>query len=328
MRILPVLLCIISLFIASETKARQRNDPKDTFMLSEHNIVYKLTPGGDSLLLDMFSSTKPKVNPRPVLIIIHGGAWVLGDRKVEAYDFARKLRDTLVKKDMVVVSIQYTLLKEDRHFPSPIADCQDAIRWVHKNAAKYNIDTSRIGLWGASAGGHLSLLAANTHELAFAGNDDLAENSTNVHYVIDNFGPTDMTAMLQLRASKFKVWLAKLFIPKALKLRNNLIRGIFATTLKDDKEKVLSLAKQYSPVNYLSPSFKPTLILHGSKDKLVPYKQSRELHKALDKNKVVNKLVRVNKGNHGFTNISEEYTDELVGEIVTFINERNSTVEQ
>lgn len=283
------------------------------------NLLFKITPDGDSLLLDLFRPVESNVKPTPVFIIIHGGAWVIGDRNLEDYAYVRKLRDELVKNNVSVVSIEYTLVKQDRHFPGPIADCQDAIRWVRANAGRFRFDTSNIGLWGGSAGGHLALLAANTNDTAWKGNTDLADYSHKVNYVVDNFGPTNLADMLQLNAGKFKIFLAKIFIPKALALRNRLIKDIFNMDMKSNRDSIGALAKSYSPMHYISATTLPTLIFHGTKDRLVPYRQSKALQKALDENKVFNKMITVKKGNHGFTNISEEKTDELVKETVAFV---------
>lgn len=283
------------------------------------NLVFKITPEGDSLLLDLFRPAISTQKPTPVFIIIHGGAWIIGDRNLEGYEYVRKLRDELVKNNISVISIEYTLVKPDRHFPGPISDCQDAVRWVRANAGKFQFDTTSIGLWGGSAGGHLALLTANAHDTHWKGSPELADYSTGVNYVVDNFGPTNLTDMLQLNAGKFKIFLAKIFIPKALKLRNRLIQDIFNLDTKAYKDSIRVLATAYSPMHYINATTLPTLIFHGTKDRLVPYKQSKALQKALDDNKVVNKMITVKKGNHGFTNISTEKTDELVKETMDFV---------
>jgi len=288
------------------------------------NILFKTTPEGDSLLLDLFRPNIVTTTPTPVLIIIHGGAWVIGDRNLEDYSYVRKLRDELVKNNMTVISIEYTLVKSNRHFPSPIADCQDAIRWVRSNANQFQLDTSRIGLWGASAGGHLALLSANAHDSSWKGSAGLSAYPNSVRYVVDNFGPTDLTDMLQLNAGKFKIFLAKIFIPKALKLRNRLIQDIFNLDMKTHKDSIITVAHTYSPMHYINATTLPTLIFHGTKDRLVPYRQSKLLQKVLDDHQVSNKLITVKRGNHGFTNISPEKTDELVRETVAFVIEQNA----
>ena len=111
------------------------------------NLLFKITPEGDSLLLDMFRPAVSDIKPTPVFIVIHGGAWITGNRNLEDYVYVRKLRDELVKNNITVISIEYTLVKPDRHFPGPIADCQDAIRWVRANSNRYQLGTTNIGLW-------------------------------------------------------------------------------------------------------------------------------------------------------------------------------------
>src|SRR3546814_1590435 len=103
------------------------------------DIVYKVSEG-DSLMLDAFlpRNTQAQI-PFPVVIIIHGGAWVEGERTVETIDFMRKLRAGLIGTGIAVVSIDNTLLNKTKLIPLPIADGNDAVRWVKANPAEYNL---------------------------------------------------------------------------------------------------------------------------------------------------------------------------------------------
>ncbi|KAJ4862654.1 alpha/beta hydrolase fold domain-containing protein [Trichoderma breve] len=94
-------------------------------------------------------------SPRPALIMYHGGGWVHGFPEVDegtAEFFASELR-------AVVINVDYRLAPENK-FPIPLNDCYQAVQWAIDNAAKYNINPDRIGLWGCSAGGNLAAAVA------------------------------------------------------------------------------------------------------------------------------------------------------------------------
>ena len=92
--------------------------------------------------------------PAPILIYIHGGAWVSGSSKTH-----RPIGFGFARHGYLVFNINYRLAPE-YPFPTPFEDCVAAIRWVAKNAAKYGGDASRIAIGGDSAGGNLSAAAA------------------------------------------------------------------------------------------------------------------------------------------------------------------------
>src|ERR1700744_4806743 len=167
--------------------------------------VYKDVSYKDSLKLDLY--LPDGTTPRPLVVIIHGGAWVRGDKSLDASYYMRQLRDQLLRNGYAVASIDSTLLSKTAHFPTPIQDCNDAIRWLKEHAAPYRLDTAHIGLWGGSAAAHLALLCGYG-----AG--------TRFDYVIDNFGPTDLNKLFKTHASPFTVLIFKLFIRKIYDIRN------------------------------------------------------------------------------------------------------------
>ena len=91
--------------------------------------------------------------PFPVIATIHGGGWEFGDK---GDDFNLPFLEGL-KRGYAVACINYRL-SDEAHFPSQIYDCKAAIRYLRTNAAEYHLDGAHIGVWGASAGGHLAAL--------------------------------------------------------------------------------------------------------------------------------------------------------------------------
>jgi triacylglycerol lipase len=74
-----------------------------------------------------------------VVIYVHGGAWAKGDKVVRSNNYIENFILKLVEKNYAVVSIDYTLVSETVHFPLPIQDTKDVVRWVRKNADQYHL---------------------------------------------------------------------------------------------------------------------------------------------------------------------------------------------
>ncbi|MBT2621131.1 alpha/beta hydrolase [Chryseobacterium sp. ISL-6] len=281
------------------------------------NIFYKTNKEG-SVALDIYSPKNSSDEKHPVLIYVHGGGWIGGDKVIHADSYIENMILKLVEKEYTVVSINYTLVNKDVHFPLPIQDTKDAIRWVRKNADKYHFDTNNIGLFGASAGAHLSLLAAYTEDNEFVGAPELSPYSAKVNYVVNNFGPTDLNKLLHTRVGNVGAFFVSLFSKKIVDLRDKLILGISGYDIKKDKRKVIDYFKTLSPVTYIDNAT-PTLILQGNKDKIVPLKQSEILKRKLDKKDIKNKLTIVEGGIHGFGTTDKSYLNQLVDEMVDYI---------
>ncbi len=255
------------------------------------NLEYAKTDG-KPLLLDLFVPEDAK-GKLPLIVWIHGGGWVEGNKEnPPALIF--------LKKGYAVASINYRLAPQ-AIFPAQIQDCKASIRFLRANAAKYNIDPDRIGVWGGSAGGHLvALLGVTGDAKDLEGNGGNAGVSSKVQAVCDFFGPTDFTKIKELRMSADPKIEQKL---KDLKLDsdNNVLAKLLGGPIDKNTEK----AEQASPVWYLKSlksdkkDYPPFLIMHGDKDPVVPVEQSVEFNDAL-KAAGLDSTLRVYKGaGHG-----------------------------
>src|SRR5262249_35630047 len=152
------------------------------------------TVGGRDLLLDLYlPSAGP--GPFPVVVWIHGGAWLTGSR------FPAPNAAQLTSLGFAVASVDYRLTSQAGQwgaepviFPAQIHDVKGAVRWLRANAATYNLDPARFGCWGSSAGGHLAALLATSGDVpalegTVGGN---AGFSSAVQACADFFGPTDL----------------------------------------------------------------------------------------------------------------------------------------
>lgn len=212
----------------------------------------------------------------PVIISVHGGAFMFGDK---ADGQVNPMLEGL-KRGYAVVSINYRLSGEAL-FPKNINDVKAAIRWVKANAKQYKLYPDKIALWGGSAGGNLSALAGtsgNVKEL-----EDLSLGNANqtslVQAVVDWFGPTDFLKMdEQLTATgNGKPDHSEANSPES---------KVLGQKITEIPDKV----KLANPETYISKDDPPFLVMHGSKDHLVPTQQSTNfaatLKKILGKKKV------------------------------------------
>jgi acetyl esterase/lipase len=229
-------------------------------------------PGGHARnKLDLYLPAKTG-HGLPVIVWIHGGGWAWGDK---ADDFPAI---SFVNKGFAVASINYRFTHH-AIFPAQIEDCKAAIRWLRANAKKYSLDPNHIGVWGASAGGHLvSLLGTSGGVKELEGKGGNLDQSSRVQCVVDFFGPSDFT--------KMGGWQDKPDSPMA-----HLVGG----PVRDKKE----AAARANPITYISKDAPPFLIVHGDKDPAVPMIQSELLDEALRKAGVESTLIRVVGGAHG-----------------------------
>ncbi len=217
--------------------------------------------------LDIFLPDTIKAQ-NPVLVWIHGGGWKGGDKS----EFRNSNRLTeLKKRGYAVVVINYRLSGEAK-FPAQIYDVKAAIRWIKANAAAYKMNPDKIGVWGSSAGGHLSALAGTSGNVTEL--EDLTQgnssHSSNVQVVIDWYGPTDFLKMDSMALSQ---GCASSTHNSANSPESELI-GFQITTRPD-------LVAKANPITHISSDDPPFFIEHGLTDCIVPYGQSQLLYDKL-----------------------------------------------
>lgn len=231
---------------------------------AERDVSY--IPNGDNAQrLDLYLPETPAERPLPLIVHIHGGGWMGGNK------YPCPVVD-MVNRGYAVASVEYRF-SQKAVFPAQIQDCQAAIRWLRANSQKYNIDPDHIGVVGGSAGGHLSALVGTAGgQKAFpliGGNED---QSDRVQCVCDIFGPTNFATVIQ----------------QAEEDKN--VRNVFKFNTPGDPYSSLigksldadnQLTDSVSPIHFVSKTTPPMLILHGTHDALVPYAQSQELVAAL-----------------------------------------------
>lgn len=107
-----------------------------------------------SCVMDVAQPVSNSNAPRPAIVIIHGGGWSAGDKRDGVYT---NLLFDYAMKGYVTFSINYRLVQE-APMPACIEDVERSIAWIKSHASEYGVDPTRIGCFGHSAGGHLSLM--------------------------------------------------------------------------------------------------------------------------------------------------------------------------
>jgi acetyl esterase/lipase len=144
-----------------------------------YNLTYG-TVGTRALQLDMFYPKAKQKKGYPVVLFIHGGGWRSGDRSQHV-----PMAQQLAAKGYVTVTAEYRLSTEAL-YPAAVHDLKAAIRWLRANARQYPIDTTRIAVWGFSAGGQLAALVGTTNgDQQLEGSVGNTSHSSSVQAIVD-----------------------------------------------------------------------------------------------------------------------------------------------
>jgi acetyl esterase/lipase len=251
------------------------DDTANTFEVTVHRDIEFAEVDGVKLLLNLHMPNEVE-NP-PLVMYIHGGAWLGGDRNSCGTCW-------IAKHGCAVASIEYRMSYE-AIYPAQIHDCKGALRWLRANQNEYDYDATRVVVAGASAGGQLAALMGTTGgvetlEGTTAGH---AAESTLVQGVIDYFGATDFVMRSKNQPSKTEHPQGSVY-------------KLFGGSVSDN----IGLARSASASAFVDPSDPPILILHGDKDPVVQLTQSARLKVVYEQHKLDALLhIEMGKG-HGW----------------------------
>jgi acetyl esterase/lipase len=221
------------------------------------------TPGlerdGEGLTADLYRPRHPSGgSPSPVLVYVHGGGWVLGFRRWQG----RLLIRRLVRTGWTCVSIQYRLSPRAT-WPAHIIDVKRAIAWVKRQAPSWGADPERVAISGNSAGGHLAALAALTPGLPDY-QPGFETDDTSVAALVSWYGVYDLL-------DRARAW------PHgALKRLWELL------VMKQRQDRAADAYRLASPITHVCATSPPTLLLHGTRDTLVPVASARAMKATFD----------------------------------------------
>jgi acetyl esterase/lipase len=158
--------------------------------ITTHSGIAYANHDGVELLGDLYLPKNAKA--APVLVAVHGGGWVQGVRAAFQY-----WGPYLAARGVAVFAISYRLATKGKMFPQAVQDVLAGVQFVRGKAGEFSIDPARIGLLGASAGGHLAALAALSGKKFTGGypQDAFASVSTEVKALVGVYGVYDLVAM-------------------------------------------------------------------------------------------------------------------------------------
>lgn len=253
-------------------------------------LVYSRPSGYRELVLDLYLPPKNLVRPSqgfPLVIYIHGGAWLAGNRRHNKpfADFPAVLA-SLAARGYAVASLEYRLSSEAK-FPAQTQDVKTAIRWLRSHASDYDIDPARAVAWGVSAGGYLAGLAAASCGAAElkapsspATNHSKANVSDCVQGAVSWYGVFDFaTIAAQAREGHSRI---SRDTPDAPEWR---LLGCFA---QDCRKGQIAAA---SVTTYVTRRSSPMLLIVGDSDRLVPHQQTLEMAETLKSAGVPHELI-------------------------------------
>jgi acetyl esterase/lipase len=232
------------------------------------DLVYG-SGGNEKLLLDL-AHPREGSGPFPAVVVLHGGCWVGGNRKR-----CVPMVLELARHGHVAISASYRLAPRHR-YPAQVHDARCAVRWLRANAARYRIDPERIAVLGYSAGGHLACLLGTT-----ADNRDLegtgghAGYSSQVQLVVAYYPPTDL---LRMPRSYLRTLVLESFLGSSS--ARTCIRA--------------------SPITHAGRHSAPTLLVHGTDDRVVPLAQSEAFARKLREAGAHVELRTLHNAGHGF----------------------------
>ncbi len=224
-------------------------------------VVRNIDYAGDGTRAHRLDVIRRRIDPptgAPVLVYIHGGAWVIGDKREQGLPLLHEL----ARRGWVTVTINYRLSPRAT-WPDHLVDCKRALAWVRAHIADYGGDPGFIAVSGGSAGGHLcSMVALTPGDPAFQ--PGFEDAPTTVDACVPFYGVYDMTA--GRGTSHYDKGLMTLLERRVFKRRYDDEPGVF---------------EEASPLRRVNGDAPPFFVVHGTHDTLVPVAEARRFVEAL-----------------------------------------------
>ena len=261
------LLFVCTAFLLSCNKADQW---QEGLLDSKHRqTLFSISYGSYSRNRMDIALPKNRSTGTPVVVLIHGGAWVMGDKSY----FSKDIQD-FADAGIACATIDYRFASDANNFHHKelVADIRKAVDFIASKSGEWQVSPSRFGLAGHSAGGHLALITAYTK------NED-----HRIKACVSWAGLSNLVDHDQLAVSGadelFRVY-----------------TGLTLKTAGDTTE-----YKKASPFWMVNNTLVPTLLIQGTEDPGVPYSNAVRMHEKLDHLGVVNSLMAMTGAYHIWT---------------------------
>ncbi|MBR4333430.1 MAG: alpha/beta hydrolase [Clostridia bacterium] len=235
----------------------------------------------------------------PAVVWICGGAYRVVNRSVWLPEMMR-----IARAGYVVAGIEYRTGNE-AVFPAQLIDVKAAVRFLRAHAKAFCVDPNRIYAMGESAGGTMASLLGVTGDRKEFDLGDHLDQSSAVQGVVDYYGVVDLSGA---SAEQDRM-------DAAVNPNNDVHYFAFEEFLGVGYQK--AEAEKASAVRYISEQTPPFMILHGTKDAVVPMAQSQRLYDALQKNGIPCEFMVIEEAAHGDDLF---YQDEVTDDVIRFLN--------
>ena len=215
--------------------------------------------GNPRHMLDIYAPKAPVagMSPAPVLLQIHGGGWMIGNKKEQALP----LMNLMAARGWICVAVNYSLSPKAT-FPDHLLDVKRAVKWIREEIGNYGGDPNFIVATGGSAGGHLSsLLSLTANDPAYQ--PGFEQTDTSINGCVPFYGVYDFTDTYELQVHGG--------------LLDVLQKTVFKKSLETDREAFLSA----SPMHRIHTDAPPMFVIHGDQDGLAPVEEARHFVKLL-----------------------------------------------
>lgn len=283
--------------------------------------AYK-TVGGLKIMADVYRGDDDRA--RPVVVWIHGGALINGNRE----GVNGRLKSALLEAGYALVSIDYRLAPETK-LAQIVQDLEDAFRWIREDGPRlFGAEPDRIAVAGGSAGGYLTLVAGYRVQprpvalVSLWGYGDLV-------------GPWASSPSPHARHHRAELSREEAFRqvggPPISDSRDRdgnggafyqfcRAQGIWPKAISGwDPHSEEARFVPYMPVRNVTPEYPPTLMVHGEKDTDVPCEQSRMMAAELERNHVEHRLITIPNAEHGLVGADPQRVDDAYRSAIAFV---------
>ncbi|MBX2931107.1 MAG: prolyl oligopeptidase family serine peptidase [Chitinophagaceae bacterium] len=278
-------LFLLFIVIISFSSCKKTTD-ENSHILEAKTLLNVAYASNSSLQnMDVYLPANRNTSTTFPIILVHGGSWSGGDKT----DFDTDI--TSIKSSLnnyAIFNINYRLANGTTILlQQQIDDINTAINFITSKANDYQINTTKWGILGASAGAHLALLKAYKYN-----------TDNTIKAVVDLFGPTNMTWMYNNHPYPT--------------FSQPIIQNVIGATPATDATAYYNA----SPINFVTSTAPPTIIFHGTADDVVPISESNNLKNALTTAGVTNEYYTYTGESHGWTgaNLTDTHN-----KIITFI---------
>jgi acetyl esterase/lipase len=287
---------------------------------AEHTFVYK---AADGCQIKADSYLPSAAGPYPSVVWIHGGCLIMGHRRL----LRQAHRQAYLAAGFAVLSIDYRLAPETK-LPAIIDDLRDAFVWARTcGPALFDLDPDRLAAVGHSAGGYLALMAGLTVTappaaiVSFYGYGDIigdwysrpdpfysSQPAVAEHEARLSVGRRVISEAEDERRDRYYVYLRQ--------------QGLWPKEVAGhDPHAEPEWFGPFCPVQNVTASYPPTLLLHGDHDTDVPYAQSVMMAEALAAAGVEHDLIRIGGGEHGFDGDDNEVSAAAFARVLSFLKQ-------